>query len=184
MFIVLEGGDGTGKSTQVKKIAGALGGTAYATPPAEFRKRAGEVKRDATPAQQYEFFKSGLIAGSIEISEMLAEDQLVVCDRYWITTLTYHQEMGIEVDVADFRGIIMPHVTFLLTTPADAQLVRLQEREMDAGDKRMLNAQEALANRFFANLTLHKQPFFTVDTAALNEEQTTDVICSITRYIK
>jgi thymidylate kinase len=92
--------------------------------------------------------------------------------------------MGIEVDVADFRGIIMPHVTFLLTTPADAQLVRLQEREMEAGDKRMLNAQEALANRFFANLTLHKQPFFTVDTAALNEEQTTDVICSITRYIK
>lgn len=77
MFIVLEGGDGTGKSTQVKKIADVLEGTAYATPPAEFRKKAGEVKRDATPAQQYEFFKSGLIAGSVEISEMLAEDQLV-----------------------------------------------------------------------------------------------------------
>lgn len=71
MFIVLEGGDGTGKSTLVTHLAEKFGAIPYSTPPAKYKKHRDQVDRDASAEQHFAFYRDAVIESSAEISELV-----------------------------------------------------------------------------------------------------------------
>ncbi len=164
MFIVLEGIDGSGKSTIAKMLAERLHAEHYATPPKKFLEKREEIDLSASPEDHYHFYLAGIHQSSAEISKMLQNEKTVVVDRYWVSTLVYHLVMGAKVDIEDFQGIILPDVTILLTVNALVQSKRLISRGMSAGDRRMLNQQCELAKQFEIVLNLLEQPLLNIDT--------------------
>ena len=179
MFIVLEGADGTGKSTLVSRVANTLGGVAYATPPKKYRQYSEKLHKDASADQHYAFYKDAVVDASEEIRSLVSEGKTVVCDRYWISTLTYHQVMGVNAKMADFGEILQPDLTFLLVADPDTQIERMLVRGLDAGDKRMLDQQFELTTKLFQNLVLHAQPFIAVDTRSFSIEESTRLIAGM-----
>jgi thymidylate kinase len=180
MFIVIEGGDGTGKSTLASHLSRLLDAVAYATPPKKYQKYRTQVDREATPQQHYDFYREAVLDASIEIRQMLAEGKKIVCDRYWISTITYHEIMGLSVSRHDFEAICKPVLTVLLTASTDTQVRRMLNRGMSAGDKRMLDQQQEICTRLFQNLVSTESPFISIDTGRFSPAETSKLIlCAI-----
>ena len=127
-FICVEGIDGVGKSTVARKLATALGGIYYKTPPAPFDSIRAEIDRRSDAAARLYFYVSAVFFASLEIGELRAR-QPVVCDRYIFSTLAYHIAMD-----ESFRNFVipptlmMPDETFLLVADEAERLRRLLER--------------------------------------------------------
>lgn len=178
MFIVLEGADGTGKSTLATILSKKLGGYAYATPPAKYRQYREQVDREATPEQHFAFYRDAVIDASQEIEQLEAENKTVVCDRYWISTVTYHQVMGLEIDLKEFSKIKKPDLTILLSASKETQISRMLVRGMSAGDRRMLDEQTKIAQGLFQNLVFTESKFIAINTGAFNVEQCANIAMS------
>jgi thymidylate kinase len=176
MFLALEGGDGTGKSTIASRLSQAFDFEAYATPPQKYKKYREEVDRTSTPIEHYNFYKESIIDASQEISQLIDEGKHVICDRYWISTLTYHEVMGVSVDTQDFERIIKPDLTILLVTTPGEQIKRMVTRGMSAGDRRMLDKQQEISTRLFQNLILNNSPFVTIDTGRFSVDDSIKII--------
>lgn len=176
MFIVLEGSDGTGKSTLVTQLADRIGGVVYKTPPKKYRKYSDKLHRDAPVAQHYQFYRDAVLDASNEIEELLASGKRVVCDRYWMTTVAYHVVMGAVVDPHDFKNIVMPDFTVLLVTDPDTQIERILERGIDSGDRRVLDRLLDLSCELFKSLIVYKQPFIAIDTGHVSVQECVDLV--------
>ncbi len=167
MFLALEGVDCTGKSTVAQLLARSLDAVPYATPPRVIADRRELIDRDASPLDHYRFYLSGNRIASDEISELLSVGQCVVCDRYWLTTLVYHQVMGVSTRYEDFADLRQPAVTVLLTVSSQVQAERFLARGMSAGDRRMLNDQQRLAEAYREHVPLTGR-YLLVDTDYMN----------------
>jgi len=151
-FITLEGGEGAGKSTQVKLLAAALA-------------RAGvdaHVTREPGGAPGAEIIRSLLVEGDVDrwlpmteallnyaarmehvahtIEPALAAGRWVVSDRFSDSTVAYQgygHDLGAEVvnrlhDLA--LGAFLPDLTIVLDIPVQAGLARAGRRFEDAGE--------------------------------------------------
>lgn len=127
-FICIEGIDGVGKSTVSRKLAAALGGAYYKTPPPPYDFIRAEIDKKASPCARFYFYLSAVFFASTEI-DALRRVRPVVCDRYIYSTLAYH----ITMDEC-FRGhtlppgLLMPDATFLLVAGEAERLRRLMDR--------------------------------------------------------
>ncbi|MSO99797.1 MAG: dTMP kinase [Acetobacteraceae bacterium] len=142
-LIVLEGGEGAGKSTQARLLADAL--CALGFPVLRTREPGG------SPGA--EFLRSALLSGEIDWSPR-AETMLhvaarmehvaktirpaieagswVVCDRFHDSTMAY-QGHGLDVDRGMIAALgsmvgITPDLTIVLDVPREAALTRLRQR--------------------------------------------------------
>ncbi|MBU6214699.1 hypothetical protein KGM48_02540 [Patescibacteria group bacterium] len=167
MFIVFEGVDASGKTTTARLLANHLQAVYYATPPREFLVRREQIDLSASADDHYRFYLEGIRQASKEAWELLAEGKTVVGDRYWTSTYVYHLVMGANVSREDFKGIVLPDVTVLLGVSPDVQSARLIHRGMSAGDRRMLNQQEALAREFRRFLVAEEKHLVAIDTSHL-----------------
>lgn len=82
MFIVIEGLDGTGKSTTTKALASALNGTFLTTPLDKFKGVRPELETiygDESLARQL-FYASTAVSSSNRVGEELARHECVVID--------------------------------------------------------------------------------------------------------
>ena len=91
-FIVLEGVDGSGKTTVGKELSKRLGARFYQTPSGFFR-NCRDVVENWHPMLRFFLYLSASIHSSFEISRILKENP-VVCDRYIYSTWTYHMVYG------------------------------------------------------------------------------------------
>lgn len=138
LFITFEGGEGTGKSTQVARLAArvrATGRTAVtAREPGgtEIGERIRAITREpAAPLAElflFEAARAQLVAELIEPS--LAKGAVVILDRFTDSTLAY-QGYGRGLDlsmIAELNQIavqgILPDLTFLLDLDVDIGLAR------------------------------------------------------------
>ena len=176
MFLVLEGADGTGKTTLCGVLAKRLNATPYMTPPKKYMELRTRVDKDAPADEHYRFYRDGVYDASQEIDTLLKNNGNVVCDRYWLTTYTYHQIMGAQVSKNDFALIIQPTLTVILTLNYEVQIERMLRRGMSAGDRRVLNKQREIADAFFQNALKLNIPFIIIDTQCFSPVRCADMV--------
>lgn len=176
MFITLEGADGCGKTTLCAVLARCLGATAYATPPKKYLQMRERVDRNASAEEHYRFYRDGIYDASDEIGAILQSGGKVVSDRYWLTTYTYHQVMGVPVSKNDFAAIVQPDLTIILALNHDVQVERMLHRGMSVGDRRVLDKQREITEAFYKVVLELSIPFVVVDTQCFSPDRCADVV--------
>jgi dTMP kinase len=150
-FITFEGGDGTGKSTQIKAVEKHLrdlGSNFISTREPGGDTSLGSWIRQAlldarkgplTPAAELFLYLADR-AQHIEevVAPALAQGKIVLCDRHTDSTLAY-QGYGRGIDIALLRrlnematGGIKPDLTFLFDCPVSTGLARIAQRRIRA----------------------------------------------------
>lgn len=137
IFLVLEGVDGTGKTTIARRISNAIGGQYIKSPPEPFAGIKQHVLETATPTARFTYF----LCSNIELSslaESLMDRTHVVTDRYIWSTLAYHAAIEnispsrLKYLVAPFQKfLIMPDFVVYLTVSREVQLARVKDRSDD-----------------------------------------------------
>ncbi len=183
MFIVIEGADGTGKSTLCPLLADALGAVAFRTPPEHYETSRDKIDRHASPAEKYDYYKAGVIEASHDIRRLVDDGKHVVVDRYWLTTIIYHEILGVQARRSDFRDIIEPDLTILLSLNAELQIPRMHSRGLTVRDQQMIDKQEAIAAAYYRTILKYKVPFVALDTGHLSSDQCVSVCVGIIRSL-
>jgi dTMP kinase len=144
VFIVLEGIDGTGKSTLSKKLKAWLEEKGRevvltAEPTGDWLGVA--VRRanneDLDPRTESLLFTADRCQHTLRIEEMLKQGKVVICDRYYGSTVAY-QGAALEKDMGDnavswllnLNGPVIRHpdVTILLTSDPQVAMRRVGNR--------------------------------------------------------
>jgi dTMP kinase len=148
-FITFEGGEGTGKSTQVRLLAERLGDAGYAvtltrepggTPTAESIRRlllSGMAESLGVEGEAVLFAAARADHVERVIRPALASGHWVICDRFIDSTQVY-QAAADEALLAGLERIAVgrtrPDLTFILDLPAEEGLSRARSRMAAAGD--------------------------------------------------
>lgn len=185
-FIVLEGASGTGKTTVAGLVARALGGVAYATPPAPFieiRDRIDAACNDhAGAAARCLFYLAGVLYAAGEIADLL-RTRAVVCDRYIATTVAYHRLLGYSPSLAELAPHLrLPDLTVVLTCDDATRRRRIDGRGWSANDQ--VEERLRLAPAFEAELVVVTRALGgraqLVDTTNQNPEQVAHAVLRLT----
>ena len=146
-LLVLEGLDGCGKSTQLEPLAGALracGRDVLVTrEPTDgaWGRRIRELARSGTRAEPEEelrwFERDRREHVDALIAPALTAGRVVLCDRYWLSTVAYQGARGL-----DWRKILerseaefpLPDLVLLLEIDPEVGLARVRGRGAGAGD--------------------------------------------------
>lgn len=151
LFIVVEGLDGVGKSTIVKRLAEALEVIALRTPQTELLPVRADILRcfaDA-PLATTLFYASTVAAASQQVLTHRAAGRAVVLDRYYLTTCVYGQVLRAErhpVALLEQLGeqLIPAHVTVYLFAASEERHKRMQSRgHIGDEDRRSFDAELA-----------------------------------------
>jgi dTMP kinase len=153
-FITFEGGEGAGKSTQIKRLAARLGAAGIDTlvsrepggsPKAERIREvllAGKAKRFGALAEAVLFSAARIDHIDTVIAPALKRGTWVLCDRFIDSTRAYQGASG-EIDPRELRtlervvvGDLMPTMTFILDIPPAVGLERVVVRQGAAGKDR------------------------------------------------
>ena len=121
MFIVIEGIDGSGKTTLAKALAGAIGGL-YTSEP--YGLKAPSMRAlGATLAELAEAYCEDRRAHVDQvIMPVLSDGGIVVCDRYYPSTLAYQDPKHVDLDV------LAPDLTVIIRMPVELALLRIEAR--------------------------------------------------------
>jgi dTMP kinase len=151
-FITFEGGEGTGKSTQARRLAERL--RAWGLEVVETREPGGSPAAEALrsfilsgAARQHGAFAEALLFSAARIDHLrttirpaLARGAWVVCDRFADSTRAYQGALG-NLDprlVRALEDVVVekswPDLTLLLDLPAEQGLIRARRRS-GAGDR-------------------------------------------------
>jgi len=141
-FIVLEGGDGTGTTTQLRAIDRALdaSGIPHWTTfePTEREEGAlirsilsGKLERDPrTIARLFAADRCEHVWGKGGIVERLEAGLAVVCDRYVLSSIAYQgAACGLELPLAQNSGFPLPGLLIYFDLPPAESLRRISDRE-------------------------------------------------------
>lgn len=126
-FILLEGGDGVGKSVCAKEIAKTIKGVYYKTPPPIFDSLRQTIEDSKDYNLRFYYFLTGVIHSSREIAKLL-ETTHVVCDRYLYTTIAYHRALGVVIPDGLEKLILLPDHCFCLHVRDEVMRKRIGER--------------------------------------------------------
>ncbi len=142
MFIVIEGLDGTGKSTTAKALAEALDGKFLTTPLDKFKEVRPELEDiygEESLARQL-FYASTAVCSSNRVVEELAQNGCVVIDRYWLSTQVYHswRTGGAHFLLPEVENsILKPDLTVYLNISLDERIKRLGGRTDNTEEDRL-----------------------------------------------
>lgn len=177
MFVTFEGIDRSGKTTQAKLLADALGDEALlvrepgGTPAAE---RIREIVKD--PAVELSPIAETLLFGAARadlldrvVRPALEDGKTVISDRYIDSTVAYQggaRGLGIErIEELNewIAGGLWPDVTFLLDVPSD--VARLRGGEADRFEREGEELQRAVAAAYDRLAERHAHRYVRIDSA-------------------
>jgi len=177
VFVTFEGIDRSGKTTQAKLLADALGDEALlvrepgGTPAAE---RIREIVKD--PAVELSPIAETLLFGAARadlldrvVRPALEDGKTVISDRYIDSTVAYQggaRGLGIErIEELNewIAGGLWPDVTFLLDVPSD--VARLRGGEADRFEREGEELQRAVAAAYDRLAERHAHRYVRIDSA-------------------
>ena len=125
LFIVLEGLDGSGKTTISKILSCELNALYVQTPFGYYDQIRKLVDARADVTEHFLFYLATVRYASEEIKKMLKQ-QSVICDRYVYSTVAYHHALGLtlEIDINQIN-LLIPDYAFFLEISANTQTERL-----------------------------------------------------------
>ncbi len=139
-FIVFEGIDGSGKSTQAKRLAEALEADGFQVvltrEPTDgpwgqkIRRIAANGRQGIDPRTELEYFvndRAEHVTGVI--APALAAGSVVICDRYYYSTIAYQGALGLDPDFIrqeNEQKFPRPDLVILLEVPPDTGRQRIE----------------------------------------------------------
>ena len=194
LFITLEGGEGSGKSTQAKALAGRLQERGYDVclthePGGTELGRAVQrlLEGDGAPAPLAELLL--FVADRAQhvrevIAPALAAGKVVVCDRFADSTLAY-QGYGRGLDFGLIRGLndeatrgLKPHVTLLLDVSPKVGLAR-EGAQLDVTGRESIEFHERVREGFLVLAKEEPERFVVIDAMLEPEGITERVMAAI-----
>jgi dTMP kinase len=162
MFIVLDGLDGSGKGEMIKRLSSYLkskGENVLVTrepTDGEYGKQARAIlKEEKDPKASAEkcfelFVKDREEHLAKEIEPFLAKGGIVICDRYYYSTIAFQQTQGLDVEklIMSNMAFRTPDITFILDLPADVAIGRIEKRGNEKEKFEQLEFMEELRNNF------------------------------------
>ena len=142
-FTAIESLDGVGKSTLVTNLERTLGAVRMSTPGALLRPHMDTL---LAPIAGDQLARAILYASTVVREGQLAcnsaaAGNLVVMDRYWLSTIAYARARGLATDLTELEAKIpRPDLTLFLTLDEDERVRRLDGRgNATAADIETLN---------------------------------------------
>jgi dTMP kinase len=175
LFLVLEGIDGTGKSTHAKRLASyfsALGREVVLSREPTDGPWGKKLRDSATlgrlePEQELEYFLRDRKEHVEQlIKPALAEGKVVILDRYYFSTMAYQGARGFDPQEIRRRNeefAPQPDLLFLLDIDVDIALERIGSRGDTANQFEKRDALQRCRDIF---LSLKEEPFVRVISAA------------------
>ena len=165
-FVVIEGADGTGKSTLAAKLANHLGATLTFEPSHSpigrwVRENLSDLAAVALP---YLFAADRAQHVTETIAPALAAGEMVVCDRYIPSSVTYQGQDAIALNAC----FPVPDLTILLTMSPDVARQRIAARDAVTPFEERHAAD--LGARYVAALNALGWRYVTIDASAGIEE--------------
>jgi len=148
ILVALEGIDGTGKSTQAKRLAGLFGEQGYAVAllceptVSPWGRRLREAmtagRRLLAPSQELDLFlQDRRYDVAAHILPALAAHKLVLMDRYYFSTIAYQGALGIDpqtIRCLNEAFAPVPDLVFILLIPPTEALQRIRQGRGQTAD--------------------------------------------------
>ena len=140
-FVVLEGGDGSGKTTQARVLCSALRREGYKIhPTAEpsrsivgrlIRRRILHGKKTRPEVEALLFAADRFLHLESEILPALAVGRIVVCDRYIYASFAYQGAQGVDSQWLQEinRFAVKPDLALYLDVPAETGMGRIRRKK-------------------------------------------------------
>ncbi len=155
-FLVVEGLDGTGKSTLAAALAAHLGAALLRTPSNELGavRPVVDAAFAASPVATQLFYGATVVHASDRARALLAQGTPVVIDRYWLSTLVYAACRDAHVDLGPVEPVLLrPDLTVFVDADERVRRARLAARGMTAADRDSVAQREALRARYLEGLS-------------------------------
>ncbi|QKQ98615.1 dTMP kinase [Candidatus Nanohaloarchaea archaeon] len=181
-FIVVEGADGAGTTTQSKKLAEELDAFWTHEPAAN---SVGEKVDEMISSDEYspEAIALGFAADRMvhleeEVIPRLMEGQTVVCDRYYHSSLVYQPVLGAEFGwVKELNSeALRPDLTVVLDVSAEIGMERVDDRGRDGNIFEELDFQEKVVVRYRELVDELDESIFLVDASQSKETVFSDLM--------
>lgn len=196
LFLVLDGGEGCGKSTQARRLQASLtaaGHTVHA-----FRDpgttRVGELVRAillnpdhtelAFRCEMLLYMAARAQMMSETILPILARGETVLCDRFISSTLSYQLggEGLTEEEILAVGGIAVQHrwpdLTVILDMPVHRSIARVQ-RAKDRIEQRPMEYHQKVRDRFLAQAVAHPKRYRVVDADREQDAVAADILAAV-----
>jgi dTMP kinase len=161
-FIVVEGIDGAGSTTQLKLITGHILGLSkdfdiYATrePTRNFRGIRERMRASTDVKQDAEWYADAFVRDrrnhvQADIQPALERGTHVVCNRYSYSTLAYQHTQGIPLErlIAMHEGLPVPDMALIYDCPAEIAFRRRQKEGAEDVFDKNLKFQEELRQNY------------------------------------
>lgn len=150
-IIVIEGLDGTGKTTIAKKLAESLGAVYLRTPLQELLPIRNQIDAALSEAKaNVLFYAANVHEVSQRIQEYIQKGRSVIIDRYWLTTQVYGEHANVELPYEQLSSmLLLPDFTIFLDASDDTRSQRMHKRGiLHAHDQMTLHHEHARKIRF------------------------------------
>jgi dTMP kinase len=181
LFITFEGPDGSGKTTQARMLTEYLKSCGrdviYTREPGgtEISEQIRDVilstrnksMRNETEVLLFSAARAQIVAELIRPA--LAQGKLVICDRYYDSTLAY-QGYGLGLDLDALRAItkfatggLVPDLTFYVDVPAEVGLARRHRGETNRLDQKDVEYHARVRNGYLELAQAEPKRFIVID---------------------
>ena len=176
-LIAIEGLDGAGKSTLIKKINNAIGIQSFDSVPAELNALRIKTGHTGSPLATFKFFTLSNILRSFQFKQLVKKNTVVV-DRYIFSTLTYHQimlkhELNETISLLKSDNFFWPDYVIFIIANATIRKERIAQRDNDKlqwyGDQ--ISFSPDIVEQYKMNFQNIGVSYGIVDTSKFNEKQ-------------